>query len=131
MEVLQDFRNNKSRRQQSSNEDLVKHQRKWIGSVKTSLGSRGGDVCLRVGVDDLKSARDRGRWWISGAAWRAGDRKVSVEDKIVELKGTGDSSEELFLMNLAIKMRMNTNVRRSIFLVIQYVYELLRFLNLV
>lgn len=118
MEVLQDFRNNKSRRQQSANEDLVKHQRKWIGSVKSALGSRGGDVCLRVGINDLKNAKDRGRWWISGAAWQAGDRKASIEHKSAELKGAvGNGLEEQLLLNLASKMRMNTNVRRSIFLV--------------
>ena len=118
MEVLQDFRNNKSRRQQSANEDFVKNQRKWIGSVKSALGSRGGDLCLRVGVDDLKNARDRGRWWISGAAWQAGDRKTGVEvRKAVEMKETSDNVEEQLLLNLATKLRMNTHVRRGIFLV--------------
>lgn len=96
----------------------MKHQRKWIGSVKSSLGCRGGDACLRISTEDVKNATKRGRWWISGAAWRSssGSMDSGGEKPSIQLKS--NDAEELLLQKLASKMRMNTSVRKSIFMVV-------------
>ena len=65
-EALTDLKNNKSRRVQTANAEIVKRLRKWLGSIKTSLprnsGAATGDPCLRVSLRDLLDADKRGRY---------------------------------------------------------------------
>ena len=53
MNAVTDFKNNKSRRVQNENGEVVKSFRKWLGSIKYSLGNKVGDLSLRVTLDDL------------------------------------------------------------------------------
>lgn len=70
---------------------------------------------LRVTLDDLHSAESKGKWWLVGAAW-GGDPLVdrqeaaSTEQKV--------ESTENVLLKLAKKQGMNTDIRRSIFVVL-------------
>ncbi|EJD49082.1 hypothetical protein AURDEDRAFT_85439 [Auricularia subglabra TFB-10046 SS5] len=73
---------------------------------------------LRVGLTDLREADKRGRWWLVGAAWSG--------DPLVERQTSGTTSttkaepntEHDALLALARKHGMNTDVRRSIFVVL-------------
>jgi nucleolar MIF4G domain-containing protein 1 len=119
-EALLDLKNNKSRRVQSAYNEVVTSLRKWLGSVKTSLGSKSGDPCLRVSLQDMLDVDRKGRWWIAGASWRSKETLgVAVVDTATkEPMVTVESEEEEFLAKLATKMRMSTGVRRSIFMVV-------------
>lgn len=128
LEALTDLRNNKSRRIQSANADIVKGLRHWLGTVKNSLGGgrAGIDLCLRVSLTDLLDAEKTGRWWKAGASWAgkkqggiitsAGDDSEGEEREPVK-KQSGNPEEEKLLV-LAQKMRFNTATRRNIFVVI-------------
>jgi nucleolar MIF4G domain-containing protein 1 len=128
LEALTDLRNNKSRRIQSANADVVKSLRHWLGTVKNSLGGgrAGIDLCLRVSLTDLLDAEKTGRWWKAGASWAgkkqggiitsAGDDSEGEEREPVK-KQSGNPEEEKLLV-LAQKMRFNTATRRNIFVVI-------------
>lgn len=128
LEALTDLRNNKSRRIQSANADVVKGLRHWLGTVKNSLGGgrAGIDLCLRVSLTDLLDAEKTGRWWKAGASWAgkkqggiitsAGDDSEGEEREPVK-KQSGNPEEEKLLV-LAQKMRFNTATRRNIFVVI-------------
>jgi nucleolar MIF4G domain-containing protein 1 len=128
LEALTDLRNNKSRRIQSANADIVKSLRHWLGTVKNSLGGgrAGIDLCLRVSLTDLLDAEKTGRWWKAGASWAgkkqggiitsAGDDSEGEEREPVK-KQSGNPEEEKLLV-LAQKMRFNTATRRNIFVVI-------------
>jgi nucleolar MIF4G domain-containing protein 1 len=128
LEALTDLRNNKSRRIQSANADVVKGLRHWLGTVKNSLGGgrAGIDLCLRVSLTDLLDAEKTGRWWKAGASWAgkkrggiitsAGDDGEGEEREPVK-KQCGNPEEEKLLV-LAQKMRFNTATRRNIFVVI-------------
>jgi nucleolar MIF4G domain-containing protein 1 len=73
---------------------------------------------LRVGLDDLRSAETRGKWWLVGAAWSG--------DPLLERQGSSkralttqdDDAVENALLKLAKKQGMNTDIRRSIFVVL-------------
>jgi len=123
LESLTDLKNNKSRRVQSSNADIVKLQRRWLGVVKSSFPCKSGDLCLRVSLMDLLDAEKHGRWWRAGASW-LGKQAAGGEDEIAQSTSSQGqqepvaSSEEQQLLALAVKMRFNTTVRKNIFVVI-------------
>lgn len=73
---------------------------------------------IRATLQDLRSAESRGKWWLVGAAW-GGDPLVErlEEEKNAPtpaLDVLGDSA----LLKLAKKQGMNTDIRRSIFVVL-------------
>jgi nucleolar MIF4G domain-containing protein 1 len=73
---------------------------------------------LRVSLDDLHTAESKGKWWLVGAAW-GGDPLVDRQDttKASENTDANDISNNT-LLKLARKQGMNTDIRRSIFVVL-------------
>lgn len=70
---------------------------------------------LRVTLEDLRSAENRGKWWLVGAAWN-GDPLAEVKENS---PGTASvANRENKLLKLARKQGMNTDIRRSIFVVL-------------
>lgn len=70
---------------------------------------------LRVTLSDLRSAEKRGKWWLIGAAWN-GNPLVEKTNEI-QLASSQTQSDDS-LLKLARKQGMNTDVRRSIFVVL-------------
>lgn len=69
-------------------------------------------------MDDLHSADTRGKWWLVGAAW-SGDPLVERRESSKRALNTRDEDvAENALLKLAKKQGMNTDVRRSIFVVL-------------
>eukprot|EP00428_Durinskia_dybowskii_P079997 CAMPEP_0170432968 /NCGR_PEP_ID=MMETSP0117_2-20130122/42244_1 /TAXON_ID=400756 /ORGANISM="Durinskia baltica, Strain CSIRO CS-38" /LENGTH=933 /DNA_ID=CAMNT_0010692679 /DNA_START=51 /DNA_END=2853 /DNA_ORIENTATION=- len=130
-EALTDLKNNKSRRIQTSNAEVVKKLRKWLGSTKALLGQKqAGDTCMRVSLMDLMNAETKGRWWRTGASWVGKQqddaekeefaRKNSIkgdDSSAKRAKTSAEKSEEDMLIQLATKLRMNTKTRKNIFVV--------------
>lgn len=71
---------------------------------------------LRVSLNDLHSAETKGKWWLVGAAW-GGDPLVDRQDELQQSNKKADSADSL-LLKLAKKQGMNTDIRRSIFVVL-------------
>ena len=71
---------------------------------------------LRVSLEDLHSAETKGKWWLVGAAW-GGDPLVDRQDEIQQSSKKVDTAENI-LLKLAKKQGMNTDIRRSIFVVL-------------
>jgi nucleolar MIF4G domain-containing protein 1 len=61
LESLTDLKNNKSRRIQTFNSEIVNKLRKWLGTIKKLLGQKSGDLCLRVSMQDILDVENRGR----------------------------------------------------------------------
>lgn len=84
---------------------------------------------LNISLADLRSADKKGKWWLVGSAW-SGDplleleaSKKSSQSQISTTRDTGKTqiqktSTEEALFALARKQGMNTEVRRSIFVVL-------------
>jgi len=74
---------------------------------------------LRVSLSDLRSAETKGKWWLVGAAW-GGDplvdqqRDTSRKQNEVDAVDVGNTA----LVKLARKQGMNTDIRRSVFVVL-------------
>jgi nucleolar MIF4G domain-containing protein 1 len=70
---------------------------------------------LRVTLKDLRSAGNRGKWWLVGAAW-SGDPLVDNKEDPTRTEAVADQENQL--LSLARKQGMNTDIRRSIFVVL-------------
>lgn len=67
---------------------------------------------------DLRSAESKGKWWLVGAAW-AGDPLVEHHEEARQSETAKKTeSAEHALLKLARKQGMNTDIRRSIFIVL-------------
>ena len=129
---LTDIKNNKSKREVHPAQSEMKAMRKWLGGVKASLGLSssgsgwGKGAVLKVGLQDLLQAETRGRWWRAGASWVGRDKQTKSMDTEGEsgkvtsnsLDATGTATaEEQELLRIATKLRLNTDVRKRIFVV--------------
>jgi nucleolar MIF4G domain-containing protein 1 len=68
-------------------------------------------------MDDLRSAESRGKWWLVGAAW-GGDPLAEHADALPAATASKEATKEDALLKLARKQGMNTDIRRSIFVVL-------------
>ena len=79
---------------------------------------------LGVGLKDIRDKDKRGKWWLAGASYRidTGDDNFQKQPSRVSGNDWEDSSDRIGLAGdleqLAKEQRMNTDVRRSIFIAI-------------
>ncbi|KAF1945794.1 dihydrolipoyl dehydrogenase [Clathrospora elynae] len=76
---------------------------------------------LRVGLKDIRDTEKKGKWWLVGASWRnepgneeATEESKETDQKAVQIDNEEDDSE-VDLVQLAREHRMNTDIRRAIF----------------
>ena len=135
IESVSELKSNKSKRSATSRgtSEQISKLRKWLGSVKTEIGAKSSaETTLHVRLADFLNAEAIGRWWKAGAAWtgrRDGGGDAGVHrDRNAAAVGTDNeqtdgrgsravSNEHTQLLLLAKKMRMNTPVRRDVFVV--------------
>ena len=109
METLMAIKNNNVKKIPNYDSD---HQQFLVKGMKQYL-RKTDDNRLKVVLSDLLNSDTRGRWWIVGSAWAGKEGGKSTPDTSMTAEmGHSYSSE---LLELARKMRMNTDVRRSIF----------------
>lgn len=74
---------------------------------------------MRVGLTDIRQVGTKGKWWLVGSSWK--NNMVGEENTRTSLStSTADDMIEAEdeLLKLARKNKMNTDVRRSIFVVL-------------
>lgn len=88
-----------------------------------SLNERNGKASepLGVGLNDLKNADRRGKWWLVGASFRderqrtaSGDAEINRHEEEAALATDPVGSLDADLAQIARHLGMNTDVRRSI-----------------
>lgn len=80
--------------------------------VRKFLSTIGQAEALQVSLDDILSVPVKGKWWIVGAAWRGHGVNDDYDQK--EIDSIIDNAEPDWL-ELAKQQRLNTDVRRAIF----------------
>lgn len=123
IETINDLKNNKMKTGQVASAVTSEHttrMKKTLGTLNNR--SIKGSEPLRIGLKDIQESDKKGKWWLVGASWSG----PSVEDKFdsapniprrsrglpVEESGTSD------IVQLAREQRMNTDVRRAVFVAI-------------
>ncbi|KAL1683344.1 armadillo-type protein [Schizophyllum commune] len=132
IETLTNLKNNKAAKSkkgqqgQTGGNEAVERMKKFLSGMAKKRHVLAHEP-LRVTLEDLHSAESRGKWWLVGAAW-GGDPLVERQGDDTGLNGTIGSSNnattkpkesaESKLLKLARKQGMNTDIRRSIFVVL-------------
>ncbi|GAX24362.1 hypothetical protein FisN_4Lh486 [Fistulifera solaris] len=129
--AIMDLKNNKKRNQQDA--PLIEKTarlRKVIGQVKAGTNGAAfasGSTLLRVSLADILNIETKGRYWKVGASWAGNQFSYNNEQpgdnaertvSVSQVEPTFHSEEEVKLLKLAEKYRMNSDVRRSIFCII-------------
>ncbi|KAF7327646.1 MIF4G/MA4-domain-containing protein [Mycena kentingensis (nom. inval.)] len=121
VETLTNLKNNKVKRNVTLNQghDAVERMKKFLSGLGKNRHVLAHEP-LRVSLEDLHSAESKGKWWLVGAAW-GGDPLVDRQEAAAAAKTVPSSKEEMgdsALLKLARKQGMNTDIRRSIFVVL-------------
>lgn len=128
IETINDLKNNKMKTGAAASAVVSEHtirMKKTLGTLNTR--SLKGTEPLRIGLKDIQESDKKGKWWLVGASWAGNEKgedededsskpskpsKKDLPDDIAPDAGTSD------LAQLAREQRMNTDIRRAIFITI-------------
>ncbi|TFK23605.1 hypothetical protein FA15DRAFT_656561 [Coprinopsis marcescibilis] len=125
LETLINLKNNKVKKLAEQNQGgaVVERMKKFLNGLSKT---RQVDILqvhahepLRISLEDLHSAESKGKWWLVGAAWGGDplvDRQANIQETAAAQKAA--RQEESDLLKLARKQGMNSDIRRSIFVVL-------------
>lgn len=119
IETLVNLRSGKTKGLGAERDDVARMRRflSGLGKKRRLLAPEP----LRVGLADLLSADSRGKWWLVGAGW-SGNPLVEHAAKAgtvkTKAKKNTEAEDEEVMLELARKQGMNTDVRRSVFVVL-------------
>jgi nucleolar MIF4G domain-containing protein 1 len=81
--------------------------KKFLGKMGEK-GLRSGGEPLRVTLNDIRNVKEKGKWWLVGASWKNDDLPLQSNNS--------ERQEEDILLSLAREQRMNTEIRRAVFI---------------
>lgn len=125
IETINNLKNNRMKTGVAASTITSEHttrMRKTLGSLN-QRNIRASEP-LRIGLQDLRQTDKRGKWWLVGASYKddnADDPKRNEQDSAVRGKNNRDADVDgvaADLIQLAKEQRMNTDVRRSIFIAV-------------
>ncbi|XP_076349101.1 nucleolar MIF4G domain-containing protein 1 homolog [Tachypleus tridentatus] len=115
LDILMAIRNNNMHKIPNYDPSLVEHLRKVLrGFVRKGCSVQE----LRISLEDLLNAEEKGRWWIVGSAWSGQITEKDSGTTTVESGPVLSDEVSDFILELARKQRMNTDVRKKIFCII-------------
>lgn len=126
VETMNDLKNNRMKTGITASNIASDHtirMKKTLGTLNTQ--NLKGSEPLRIGLKDLRDSEKCGKWWLIGASYkdisqdnnqdnsnqRSPDRQLPEDNNTVKSTSTD-------LIQLAREHRMNTDVRRSIFVAV-------------
>ncbi|KAG0647265.1 Suppressor of glycerol defect 1 [Hyphodiscus hymeniophilus] len=122
IETINDLKNNKMKTggvaSAVSSEHTIR-MKKALGTLNTR--SIKGSEPLRIGLKDIQESDKKGKWWLVGASWSGptATEKTESETKLSRAKGHPvEESGTSDLVQLAREQRMNTDIRRAVFVAI-------------
>ncbi|KAF5391624.1 hypothetical protein D9757_002400 [Collybiopsis confluens] len=126
IETLDNLKNNKVKRLGAQNQggEAVERMKKFLSGLSKKRHVLAHEP-LRVSLEDLHSAETKGKWWLVGAAW-GGDPLVDRQQDGAQNTASSTSASAQHddvlasnaLLKLAKKHGMNTDIRRSIFVLL-------------
>lgn len=127
IETINDLKNNRMKTGAVASAVTSEHtvrMKKILGTLNTR--NIKASEPLRIGLEDLLQADKKGKWWLVGASWAGAETKSADHDDshhVRQQKVENDitTSEEPGLEDLtelAREHRMNTDIRRAVFITI-------------
>ncbi|KAF7883863.1 hypothetical protein EAF00_011175 [Botryotinia globosa] len=121
IETINDLKNNKMKTGAVASAVTSEHtirMKKTLGTLNTR--SIKASEPLRIGLKDIRDSDKKGKWWLVGASW-AGNAE-DEEESTSKVKSTREvkdvDSGTSDLVQLAREQRMNTDIRRAVFITI-------------
>jgi len=111
VESIINLKNNRAKAATSSSvltSEATIRMKKFLGKLNEN-GLRSGGEPLRVTLADIRNVKERGKWWLVGASWKNDDVRF-------ETVNSNSREEENALLKLAREQRMNTEIRRAVFI---------------
>ncbi|KAL8738238.1 MAG: hypothetical protein Q9181_000964 [Wetmoreana brouardii] len=126
IETIHNLKNNRMKTGVAASSIVSEHvtrMKKLLGSLNTR--SIKASEPLRIGMKDIRESDKRGKWWLVGASYKDSAEDAAQRTTSLETNGPGASDQADFsqdmagdLLQTAREQRMNTDVRRSIFVAI-------------
>ncbi|RDL32454.1 uncharacterized protein BP5553_08910 [Venustampulla echinocandica] len=122
IETINNLKNNRMKTGATASAVASEHtirMKKTLGTLNTR--SIKASEPLRIGLNDIQNSDKKGKWWLVGASWsgNTGAAKDSmVDDTPTNSMTRVEDTETTDLLQLAREQRMNTDVRRAIFVTI-------------
>ncbi|KAK6458943.1 uncharacterized protein RJT20DRAFT_124062 [Scheffersomyces xylosifermentans] len=112
VEAITSLKNNKMKINNEGNHQLSIRLKKFLATINNN---KFNDP-IQVSLDDIHSIESRGKWWLVGSAWKGhAETKDEVNVNEDAMNDILDNSEPNW-MELARAQRMNTDIRRAIFI---------------
>ncbi|GAA95517.1 uncharacterized protein L969DRAFT_45142 [Mixia osmundae IAM 14324] len=120
IETLSNLKNNRLKSSTAGNPILAESEtslRKLVASLSSTRAGASSDP-FRFSLRDLRESDTKGKWWLSGAGWK-GDQVTDTPAPSAPTVGpVASNGQNATLLKLAKRQGMNTDVRRSIFIVL-------------
>ena len=122
VETVNNLKNNRMKTGLTASSIASEHitrMKKILGSLNTRTIK--ASEPLRISLSDVRNTDKRGKWWLVGASYRDGERDLqSTVPEVDPHNGAHDKDAGFSndLLKLAKAHRMNTDIRRSIFVTI-------------
>ncbi|KAH0542081.1 hypothetical protein FGG08_003461 [Glutinoglossum americanum] len=126
IETINDLKNNRLKAGTTASAVKSQHtiqMRKILGSLNTRA-IRASEP-MRLDLRDIRDADEKGKWWLVGASWSKGNgdlrnpipsKRLCPQDRTASAEADGEGTTDL--VQLAREQRMNTDIRRAIFITI-------------
>lgn len=112
IETITSLKNNKMKTNNEDTHQLAIRLKKFLGTFTSNKFSDP----IQVSLQDIKDIDTKGKWWLVGSAWKGHDGhndEALVNNEV--MNDILDSAEPNWL-DLARAQRMNTDIRRAIFI---------------
>ncbi|KAL2849482.1 hypothetical protein BJY01DRAFT_143851 [Aspergillus pseudoustus] len=131
IDTITDLKNNRIKSGPGANSTIasehITKMRKILGSLNNTRAIRATES-ISISRSDIHNSLKKGKWWLVGASWKEEDPLESARRELTSLPSSSvsnrtavvddDSDAEPDYASLAKAHRMNTDVRRSIFVAI-------------
>ncbi|PKC09751.1 hypothetical protein RhiirA5_356315 [Rhizophagus irregularis] len=118
IETITNLKNNRLKQQNVMvNIESILKMKKFLNNLGKKIQVQATEA-LRVSLDDIRFVETKGKWWLVGSSWTANLADDSSTSIITQRAEKIDNSASSALLKLAKEQKMNTDVRRSIFVVI-------------
>jgi nucleolar MIF4G domain-containing protein 1 len=123
IETINDLKNNRMKAGSVASAVTSEHivrMKKLLGTLNTR--NIKGSEPMRIGLKDIQDSDKKGKWWLVGASWK-GPGDQGEDDSTLPIHSPSDRPSlkdpgTADLSQLAREQRMNTEVRRAIFVAI-------------
>ncbi|KAI9751110.1 MAG: Ubiquinone biosynthesis protein coq9, mitochondrial [Chaenotheca gracillima] len=128
IETINNLKNNRMKTGQAASA-LVSENTIRMKKLLGSLNSRSlrASEPMRVGLKDIKDTEKKGKWWLVGASWKGDGPEERISESSKQSSRDPGEAESISavtdsgtadLLKLAKEQRMNTDIRRAIFITI-------------